>query len=123
MVIAGLLAVGVTAVAQGGDAVKPSVAAKVGPVSVSPDGTRCVTVPVGPISPTFCENKKTGETSFGVSTPAGSLQVGGRGSSGSNNFIKVGAPSVPGVVGVQGSVKVKTPSLTRSGITSATTLE
>jgi len=95
----------------------------VGPVSVSKDGTKCVTIPVAPVSPTFCENKKTGESSFGVSTPVGSLQTGGRGTDGKNNFVEVGAGPSANIVGVEGSVRISTPSLTRSGITGGTTYD
>lgn len=95
---------------------------KAGPVSVSPDGTKCFSVPLLPISPAFCGNKKTGESSWGVSTPVGSLQLGGKGTDGKNNFIKVtgGAPTP---VTPQVGVKIPTPCLTRAGMTSATTLE
>ena len=99
-------------------------AMKAGPLSVSKDGTRCYSAsPVLPVSPVACENKKTWETSFGITTPAGSLQTGGRGNDGMNNFIKLGTPTLGGVVGPQGSVKIRTPSFTRSGITGSTTYD
>lgn len=122
-IAAASLAMAMAMTAQAGGSPKVGVSAKVGPVSASPDGTKCVAVlPVSPISPVFCENKKTGETSWGVSTPVGSLQLGGNGTDGKNNFIKI-TGSAPTPVSPQGSVKIPTPSLTRSGMTGATTLE
>lgn len=104
---------------------KPSVgvSVSVGPVSVSKDGTKCVTILVGPVSPIFCENNKTGESSFGVCTPIGSVMTGGRGNDGKNNFVEVGVGPSIGKVGVEGSVRIPTPSFTRSGITGGTTYD
>ena len=118
-----LIAMTAITTTQAGGGPTFGISAKAGPISASPDGTKCVSVlPVSPISPVFCENKKTGETSWGVSTPVGSLQLGGKGTDGKNNFIKI-TVSPPMPVTPQGSVKVPTPSLTRSGITGATTLK
>ena len=113
-----------TVQAQGNKAISFGGAIKAGPVSASGDGTHCYSaMPVLPISPVFCENKKSGETSFGVATPAGSLQMGGRGNDGRNNFIKIGSPTIGVNVGPQGSVKIQSPSITRSGITGSTTYD
>lgn len=122
--MAALLLVCGVGIAGADDRIKTGVAAHVGPLSASPDGTKCIKIPIGPgFSAIGCENKKTGETSFGVGTPAGSLQVGGRGPDGKNNFVKLGTPTYGGAVGMSGSVKISAPSYTRSGITGATTLD
>lgn len=113
-----------------GDANKPvsfGTNLKVGPLSASPDGTRCIAIPIFPISPVFCNNSGNGEDAFGVSTPFGSLVTGGRGKDGKNNFVKIGSPILIGVdglpIGPQVSVKITTPSFTRSGITTGSILD
>ena len=89
---------------------------KAGPISVSKDGTQCYSIPFLPITPVACENKRTGETSAGVGIAGFSLSVGGKGPTGSNNFIKIGA-GLDTPVTSQVSVKIPSPSYTRSGIT------
>ena len=83
----------------------------VGPVSASKskDGTKCGTF----YGVSACSNSKTGEKSFGVSGGGLSLMQGGKGSSGKNNFVKVSASAVSRSC----SMKIRTPSFTRSGMT------
>jgi hypothetical protein len=121
-IIVGLVA-GIAAGALAGGKPSFGASASTGPLSASKDGTKCVTIPMGPIGPTFCSNKKEGESSFGVSTPIGSLQAGGKGSDGRNNFIEVGAGPSVGGFGAEGSVRIPTPSFTRAGITGGTTYD
>jgi hypothetical protein len=91
----------------------------VGPVSgsVSRDGGRSMSISPNPyLGPVVSSNPKTGESSWGVGCPAGSLQLGGKGSNGKNNFIKA-TVGLPSRVTPQISVKIPTPSFTRAGMT------
>jgi hypothetical protein len=100
--------------------VTAGVKGSVGPVSgaISRNGGYSVSASPSPyLGPVFSSNPKTGESSWGVGCPVGSLQLGGKGSEGKNNFVKVTAgfrsPVTPQV-----SVKIRTPSFTRAGMTS-----
>jgi hypothetical protein len=90
--------------------------------SVGTSGDVCGSAGVGGVGVVFCENPKTGEKSWGASTPVGSLQLGGKGSDGSSNFVKVTA-GLPTPVSPQASVKVQTPCFTRSGMTTGSVKE
>jgi len=77
--------------------------------STSGNGNKCGTI----AGVTFCSNSKTGEKSVGVS----GLQVGGKGTTGANNFVAVKV-STPLPVTPTCTLKVNTPSFTRAGMTS-----
>lgn len=81
--------------------------------SASGNGNKCGTI----AGVTFCSNSKTGEKSVGVSGGGVSLQVGGKGTTGANNFVAVKV-STPLPVTPTCTVKVNTPTFTRAGMTS-----